>query len=79
MNIYADYTEDLMVKSIDKIDFCQEYHLGLKWKLHEFIDELKSPDWGYTEYLGEKDVPWAEKDTKYYAFMVRLEFKGFEE
>ena len=75
INFYADLNSGRLVKSIDGEDFCKEAKLGEKICLKDWIDKMKDPEGGITEYLGEKQVEWVKG--KFHAFKVCIETKEF--
>lgn len=76
INVYADFNRGVLVKSMDEVEeFCREAKLGKKISLKAWIDKLKCPEGGITEYLGEKTVGWV--DGKFNAFRINIVMKEF--
>ena len=77
LDVYCDFDEGLIVKSMRDTKFCKEGKLGKKINLKDIIDRLNDPHGGLMEYLGEKQVDWAHQREKFHAFRVNMQTKDF--
>jgi len=72
LDVYCDFDEGLIVKSMRDTKFCKEGHLGKKINLKDIIDRLNDPHGGLMEYLGEKQVDWIHQREKFHAFRINF-------
>lgn len=55
---YLDFSAPVLVKSIEKLDFCQEIKLRKQVNLKEYIERIQDSEEGLVEYLGLRKLSW---------------------